>query len=427
MAINLAQRFAGIQSPVDALQQGLTLGQEQSDRRALLEQQAAAQEQAKLMNQELLDFSRKGDRTADDYRDIIAKHPALADKFKASMEQLSADAKANTVTEATGIYAALRGGNVETATNILERKKQAAINSGDKQAESSADILLQTIKADPQSATAMAGLFLATATGDKFTDIEDQIQKQATAKIMDPVNLRQKLADVGKTEAETNKILAEAEKNKNAGWTDMSPQDIAEVGLPVGTVAQRGPEGQRKILYKPEGVAGEKPLTELGKLNADLESGAITREQFDAAATKKLGMSGETAFKAAAVEQAASIIPQVKALMFDESGALKRSNFIFTKDVPFASETKKMHTLFDTMLTAMLRGESGAVIGEDETADARALYMPQISESDESAELRFAQLIKRIELAEGNLFPDVGAGNKQDVNALLDKYAPEGQ
>lgn len=177
MAVDIARFLSGIESPVARVQQGITFGQQQVDRRAAQQAAQAQAEQQRKVQADLLALAQKENRTADDFQDLIIRNPGLADTFKNSIAQLNVEAKAATITEATNVFAALSSGNTEAAINILESRKEAAENTGDQQEIQTTEILIQAIKANPDAALTSAGLFLAQATGpERFASTLEAIR-----------------------------------------------------------------------------------------------------------------------------------------------------------------------------------------------------------------------------------------------------------
>lgn len=165
MAVDIARFLSGIQSPVDRLQQGILFGQGQSDRAAAQEaNQAKTLKQAQLQK-ELLDLSQNENRSADDFNDFLIRNPGLQKSFQGQLDQLNLEARNVAISDATNVFAALSSGNTDAALNLLEVRKKAAENSGDKQETQKADILIQTIKANPEAALTSATMFLSAAMG----------------------------------------------------------------------------------------------------------------------------------------------------------------------------------------------------------------------------------------------------------------------
>lgn len=218
MAVDIARFLSGIESPVARVQQGITFGQQQADRRAAQQSAQAQAEQQKKVQAELLALSQKENRTADDFQDLIIRNPGLAKTFQTSIEQLNTEAQAANISEATNVFAALSSGNTDAALKIIEDRKEAAENSGDQQEVQKAEVLIQAIKANPDAALTSAGLFLAQATGpERFA---------ATLKAVSPPVKKQTALQEKISELQTTGLTREQATRIAAGRTTTSIDPI---------------------------------------------------------------------------------------------------------------------------------------------------------------------------------------------------------
>lgn len=184
MAVDFASFLANIPSPVQRVQEGVLLGQQQSDRAQAQRTAREAAVQRKALNDELLALSENENKTPEDFIDLMTRFPELADKFKAPLEALTDIQKQTALEEATSVFAALEGGQTDIALNILKRRKEAAEAAGDVQGATQADIMIQTIELNPDAAKSTTGLFLASELGaEKFSDLFGKISppKKAAA------------------------------------------------------------------------------------------------------------------------------------------------------------------------------------------------------------------------------------------------------
>lgn len=221
MAVNFAQFLSGIPSPVDRLEEGVLSGQnqqlntqkiEQND--VILENQRAGQQAAEAAAQnkaaldaELVALSQNPNRTAKDMQDIIIRNPGLAESFKAPLAQMNNDQRQVSLNEAINVKAALSLGNTEKAVQILEDRKEAALNSGDQQEADKSDIMIKTITANPDAAGTMIDMFIAANDPEQFADNFDKLQSQSRERALDPLNKEQLRAEIDKTKADTTKII----------------------------------------------------------------------------------------------------------------------------------------------------------------------------------------------------------------------------
>lgn len=74
------------------------------------------------------------------------------------------------------------------------------------------------------------------------------------------------------------------------GYTQLSPQEVASMGLPVGTVAQRGPNGQVSVISKPEAKKTKEISADVIKNAAQLPALARRIERLAQASEKITGM-----------------------------------------------------------------------------------------------------------------------------------------
>lgn len=81
----------------------------------------------------------------------------------------------------------------------------------------------------------------------------------------------------------------------------------------------------RRALGARGGGGGGRPMTDVGRLNADLQAGRITQEQYDAEITKRGGAEARRADKAAAED---SSISGIRARITKMSQAVQSNNFV---------------------------------------------------------------------------------------------------
>lgn len=236
-AIDYSSAFgSGGINPMQAFNQSLALGSNIMQQRAAAAQaeaariaaQAEAERQAKL--QEAMARLDRPDVTAEDYRRVSSYLPAdqakVMQDFATSMTEEERQAA---LTEQSGIFSALRVGHPEIARDRLSQLAAAARNSGDEQEAKSYDELLQIFDASPDGPKVLEqylGLTMnAMPRGDKALEgilkyevaPAEQMTKEAEAKYADA----RQAAELRKLDAETLKLLAEAEKEKLPQGTEI--------------------------------------------------------------------------------------------------------------------------------------------------------------------------------------------------------------
>lgn len=357
----------------------------------------------------------------------------MADTFLKPQEELGALAKIGRGLGAFGAGVGGRGSEflagikAEERELSFERKKAAAddlqeakrlLDLGDIKSIRDLAIeraqLISELGGDNSGTVGLLNLATATLGGDQKSfkllrsEIEGGLQEAAQAGIIKLPAAPKPLSPEAKLEADVRAGLIERPKPVTDLVTTLSPEEVAEEGFIEGTIVQRTPKGELKVISKPEVIKGVtiKPQTDIGKLNADLAAGKITPQQFNASMQKKTALSGETAFKAAGIVQASEALPQLKELLFKD-GDLQES-LLLTARIPGATDAKKVRALARTTVGAMLRGESGAVISESEIEEALDNFLPNTFDSDESALFKIEQLETRIFTARDLLLPEIG-------------------
>lgn len=190
-----------VQSTMAGLAQGMQIGQF-ANARELAQKEALQKEQ---MQQELSVFASKPNKTHDDYANIMAKYPSLAENFQKSYTVLDTGRQQATFKTASRVYSAAAGGRVDIAKSILETEALGYENAGDKTTADQMRTLAKMADESPEGFMTSTGLFLASANPDKFKDVLGaQNQNQM---LPDEINLKR--AQAGKTNAEAEKVETE--------------------------------------------------------------------------------------------------------------------------------------------------------------------------------------------------------------------------
>lgn len=199
MAIDQAYLQQGWGNPFQAVSAGLTQGmqigqfmqaKEQAEREAIQKQQ---------MQEELSAFASKPNKTHDDYANIMAKYPSLAEDFKHSYDVLDSGKQQATFKTTSRIYAALSGGQPNVAKSILETEALGYENAGDKTTADQMRTLAAMAETDPEGLLTISGLTLASTTPSQFKDVLGALNQND----LTPEEINLKKAQTKKTETET--------------------------------------------------------------------------------------------------------------------------------------------------------------------------------------------------------------------------------
>lgn len=190
-----------VQSTMAGLAQGMQIGQF-ANARELAQKEALQKEQ---MQQSLAEFAARPNKTADDYANIMAQYPALAEDFQRSYNVLDTGRQQSTFKTASRVYSAAAGGRVDIAKSILETEALGYENAGDKTTADQMRTLAKMADESPEGFMTSTGLFLASANPDKFKDVLGALGENQ----MLPEEISLKKAQTDKTKAEAEKTETE--------------------------------------------------------------------------------------------------------------------------------------------------------------------------------------------------------------------------
>lgn len=188
-----------VQTAMTGLTQGMQIGQfmqakEQAEREAIQKQQ---------MQEELSVFASKPNKTHDDYANIMARFPSLAENFQKSYNVLDTGRQQASFKTASRAYSAAAGGRADIAKSILENEALGYENAGDKATADQMRNLAKMAGQNPDGFLTSTGLFLASANPDKFKETLGALGENQM--VPEEINLKK---------AQTDKTKAEAEKTE---------------------------------------------------------------------------------------------------------------------------------------------------------------------------------------------------------------------
>lgn len=190
-----------VQTAVTGLTQGMQIGQfvqakEQAEREAIQKQQ---------MQEELSAFASKPNKSHDDYANIMAKYPALAEDFKRSYDVLDSGKQQAAFKTASKIYAATASKRFDLAKSILENEAVGYENAGDKETAGYLRQMATMAETDPEGLQTLTGLTLASTDPGQFKDVLGALNQND----LTPFEIENKQAQTGKVKAETEKTKTE--------------------------------------------------------------------------------------------------------------------------------------------------------------------------------------------------------------------------
>lgn len=211
------------QSPLMTGLKGFEMAQQQRARAQQMAMQQAemqrAQQEAEAKRQRQMQFQQdlqsyldKPNRTAKDTLDFLARNPTFAKPFGEIQNMVGEEKRKNILGQAQNTLFALQGGNIDAARNIIEQNKQAAINSGDKQAAQRFDILLQNLDDNPDSVKENLNFLIAESLGpEKYTEFIAKTEEIRAGRAMEPGKIRKQELENKKLDFELKKLEKKAE------------------------------------------------------------------------------------------------------------------------------------------------------------------------------------------------------------------------
>lgn len=210
------------------LQQGLQTAAFITNQKTALEKARKEAIQQQQMQQELSAFASKPNKTHEDYANIMAQYPALAEDFQRSYNVLDTGRQQSTFKTASRVYSAAAGGRVDIAKSILETEALGYENAGDKTTADQMRTLAKMADESPEGFMTSTGLFLASANPDKFKDVLGaQNQNDLT-----PFDIENKQAQTGKLKEETKWISPKAKAEIGQIEADTKQTEIENDWLP---------------------------------------------------------------------------------------------------------------------------------------------------------------------------------------------------
>lgn len=187
------------------LQQGLQTAAFLANQKTALEKERQEAIQKQQMQQELSAFASKPNKTHDDYANIMARFPSLAENFQKSYNVLDTGRQQASFKTASRVYAAAAGGRPDIAKSILETEALGYENAGDEAQAEQMRNLAKMADQNPNGFLTSTGLFLASANPEKFKDTLGALGENQ----MLPEEINLKKAQTDKTKAETEKTETE--------------------------------------------------------------------------------------------------------------------------------------------------------------------------------------------------------------------------
>lgn len=199
--------------------------QGQEDRVALQAQLAEQQAQARAMRAEMVRIGSDPNASADDYINFMIDFPAASEEMKGIWELKDEANRASEFRTLGEAYSSLSLGDPESAIKLLTDRAEALRNSGQIEEADKMKPILEILNSGDMGA-AREGLSFAMAAvePEKFKEVYETIGNQRRLSDAEAwteetriIEIKQMAADLGLTEAQTNRVLVDTrEMNEEA-------------------------------------------------------------------------------------------------------------------------------------------------------------------------------------------------------------------
>lgn len=213
------------QSIMQTLQMGQALGQigQMRDQRIIAQQAAQAslaEQEARAKKQKEMEEAFKAahdNPTYENYRRLAdMSPPEQAESFRKSWDRLDEMQQKQALNDSVSIYAGFLSGAPEVSMSMIQDRMNAAKNAGDENSAKRYQTMIDLYNTGPEGVKAvrdMFGMSISGMPGGK--DAMEALSKfgeEQRAAAAEPDAIKKRLADIGFTEAQTNKVLAETRK-----------------------------------------------------------------------------------------------------------------------------------------------------------------------------------------------------------------------
>lgn len=192
-----------IQDPTQSFLSAFQTGAAIQDTRLKQEQQQQQMANQKLIQEGFTKLRQPG-ATAADYANLAMVLPETQAKaVRESFNMLSGERQQNALQQSGQVFSAFKAGKPDIAISLLDRQIEAKRNSGDNEGAMFLETWRDVAKENPQVTEDYFGYTISQMPGgDKVIDSANKLSAERRTAEQAPAELRKKLADANKAEAE---------------------------------------------------------------------------------------------------------------------------------------------------------------------------------------------------------------------------------
>jgi len=347
--------------------------------------------------------------TAKGFAELTLKYPSQREAFKQSWETLSKDQQSNEFLVGSQAFNAIGSGNVDVAKDLINKQIVAAENAG--QPTDKYKAMLTTLDSDPKIVQSQLGLILSNVDPAKWSGIAKEsrestlfpiLQKQKMAELSKAgseaqkagieakyanqfaiLDLEKKAADLGLTQQQTNKVIAE---NKKLGT------ESAKAVMELEALEKSGGLDPTKKFEQEEKL--RKEFTTRNKIYDEL---GLTYNNINASSKAKSG-PGDVALITGFMK------------MLDPGSVVRETEFATARDTA---------GLFTNLKNVLSKVESGQFLSEAQRKDFVSLakqYFDAAKQKSDKDKKALGAVVKNYKLNPDNVFGPETTEPTQDTN-----------
>ena len=347
--------------------------------------------------------------TAKGFAELTLKYPSQREAFKQSWETLSKDQQSNEFLVGSQAFNAIGSGNIDVAKDLINKQIVAAENAG--QPTDKYKAMLTTLDSDPKIVQSQLGLILSNVDPAKWSGIAKEsrestlfpiLQKQKMAELSKAgseaqkagieakyanqfaiLDLEKKAADLGLTQQQTNKVIAE---NKKLGT------ESAKAVMELEALEKSGGLDPTKKFEQEEKL--RKEFTTRNKIYDEL---GLTYNNINASSKAKSG-PGDVALITGFMK------------MLDPGSVVRETEFATARDTA---------GLFTNLKNVLSKVESGQFLSEAQRKDFVSLakqYFDAAKQKSDKDKKALGAVVKNYKLNPDNVFGPETTEPTQDTN-----------
>jgi len=347
--------------------------------------------------------------TAKGFAELTLKYPSQREAFKQSWETLSKDQQSNEFLVGSQAFNALGSGNVDVAKDIINKQIIASENAG--QPTDKYKAMLTTLDSDPKIVQSQLGLILSNVDPDKWSGIA----KESRESTLFPILQKQKMAELSKAGSEAQKAGIEAKYANQFAILDLEKK-AADLGLTQQQTNKVIAENKKLGTESAKAVMELEALEKSGGLdpNKKFEQEEKLRKEFTARNKiyNELGLTYNNINASSKAKSGPGDVALITGFMkmLDPGSVVRETEFATARDTA---------GLFTNLKNVLSKVESGQFLSEAQRKDFVSLakqYFDAAKQKSDKDKKALGAVVKNYKLNPDNVFGPETTEPTQDTN-----------